>query len=188
MFKTINGGKLPVRKTKYSACVDVFANEDVIIKAGETKLVPLGIKIDSGFIEKMFTEIIENPTFSFDSYSDFKEELDTLELRDFMSTHYLQLMLRSSLGIKGLILNNGIGVIDLDFGDQLMMIISNPVSSVHPYSDKDVELLGVENCNQFIIERGDRIGQIILLEHKSNLFNIESDVVRTGGFGSSGVN
>lgn len=34
MFKTINGGQLPQRATKYSAGFDVFANEDVVIGAG----------------------------------------------------------------------------------------------------------------------------------------------------------
>lgn len=33
---------------------------------------------------------------------------------------------------------------------------------------------------------GDKIGQIILLEHKAYLFGIESDVERNGGFGSTG--
>ena len=47
MFKQINGGKLPQRAKKYSASFDVYANEDVVIGAGETKLVGLGIAIDT---------------------------------------------------------------------------------------------------------------------------------------------
>ena len=46
MFKSINGGRLPERATRYSAGFDVFANEDVVIGAGETKLVGLGIALD----------------------------------------------------------------------------------------------------------------------------------------------
>ena len=36
MFKTINGGKLPTKATKFSAAVDLYANADVVIKAGDT--------------------------------------------------------------------------------------------------------------------------------------------------------
>ena len=36
MFKTINGGKLPTRASKYSAFVDLYTNEDVIIGGGGT--------------------------------------------------------------------------------------------------------------------------------------------------------
>jgi len=69
---------------------------------------------------------------------------------------------------------------------EIQMIIHNPITSVHQYQDMSVELLGVEECNQYTIKRSTRIGQITLLEHKSNLFNIESDKVRTDGFGSTG--
>ena len=46
MFKTINGGILPKRFSKYSAGFDVCSNEDIVIVAGETKLIGLGIAID----------------------------------------------------------------------------------------------------------------------------------------------
>jgi len=41
-----------------------------------------------------------------------------------------------------------------------------------------------KDCN-FIIKKGDKIGQLILLEHKSSLFGIESEDERNGGFGST---
>jgi len=37
------------------------------------------------------------------------------------------------------------------------------------------------------IKKGDKIAQITLLEHKSYLFGVESDVERSGGFGSTGA-
>ena len=47
MFKKVTEDAiLPTRGSKYSACVDVYANEDVTIEAGETTLVGLGIAID----------------------------------------------------------------------------------------------------------------------------------------------
>ena len=139
MFKVVNNGKMGTRATKFSACIDLYSRIDTTIGAGETKIIPLGIKLD---IEE------------FDDY--------------FKKTHYLQLMLRSSLGKKGLILPNGVGVIDLDYTDEICIIIHNA-------SD-----------NNYEIKKGDRIGQITLIEHKSHLFGIDTDTERTGGFGSSG--
>jgi len=36
------------------------------------------------------------------------------------------------------------------------------------------------------IKKGEKIAQITLLEHKSYLFNINTDAERDGGFGSTG--
>lgn len=38
----------------------------------------------------------------------------------------------------------------------------------------------------YVIKKGDRIGQITLIEHKSYLFGIETEDERVGGFGSTG--
>jgi len=46
MLKTINNGKLPTRGSEYSAFVDLYANEDVIIGAGGTVMIGLGVCID----------------------------------------------------------------------------------------------------------------------------------------------
>jgi dUTPase len=46
MFKVFKDGKLPTKGSKYSAAVDLYAREDVVVGAGETVLVPLGVCID----------------------------------------------------------------------------------------------------------------------------------------------
>lgn len=46
MFKILKDYCEPVRSTKYSAYVDLFSAEDVIIGAGETKIIKLGVKLD----------------------------------------------------------------------------------------------------------------------------------------------
>lgn len=46
MFKVFKDGQLPTKGSKFSACVDLYAREDVVIGAGETVLIPLGICID----------------------------------------------------------------------------------------------------------------------------------------------
>lgn len=175
MFQTINGGKLPTRGSKFSAYVDVYSNKDITIGTGETVMIPLGISVSKDDIYKMLQV---NGYFT-------GEHRTTDVLERFMSEHYLQLALRSSLGKKGLILPNGIGIIDLDYLDkEIQMIIHNPVTlkSIVKY------LLSFgRNKSKWHLKTGWRIGQITLLEHKSKLFGIESDVVRDGGFGSSGV-
>ncbi len=75
MLKTINDGITPTLATEFSAGVDLYANADVTIRAGETAFIPLGVCIDQN---------------SFD--------------RDFAIKHVLELHPKSSLRAKGLII------------------------------------------------------------------------------------
>jgi len=187
MFKILTSGCEPTRGSEFSACVDVYASEDVTIEAGATKLIGLGICIDESYI---FENIIDKSIASL-GLTD-QEIVEFNRVDEFKKSHYLQLMLRSSLGKKGLILPNGVGVIDLDYKDEIKMIIHNPIAyifneenedlSLKTYSYSDREDLIIES---FEIKKGDRIGQITLLEHKSFLFGIETTATRTGGFGST---
>jgi dUTPase len=168
MFKVLDEACQPTRGSKYSACVDLYAREDVAIGAGETKLIPLGVKIDEGEIHRMFSqECFDN--FGAEVYGRLQDNELLYYEKKFKKSHYLQLMLRSSLGKQGLILPNGVGIIDLDYKDEIMMIIHNPVP--HNVS----------------IKKGQKIAQITLLEHKSSLFGIETEEERSGGFGSTGA-
>ena len=156
MFKVLDGATAPTRATKYSAMVDLYAREDVIIGAGETKIVPLGVKIDKGSI---------------------KDSLEDLEhIGGFMESHFIELHPRSSLRAKGLII--GVGVIDLDYPDEIGLIVHNPILDVS---------FGVYNGDAFKISKGDKVAQCTLMEHKGYLMGIESDAERSGGFGSTGV-
>lgn len=165
MFKTINGGKLPTKATKFSAAVDLYANADVVIKAGDTCKVPLGVCIDDNLLHKIICDL----------GCDFPEH--------WLQRHYLQLEPRSSLRAKGLIA--GTGVIDLDFiGHEIMIIIHNPVTGIND-SDKATCICS-PNATAYKINKGEKIAQIMLCEHKSALLGIESDAERIGGFGSTG--
>ena len=182
MFKAINGGQLPTIGSKYSACVDVYVNEDVTIGAGETKLVGLGIAIDEDFIKhKIATSLGFEKWFGGNS-----ERAKHLKFRinDFLSSHYLLLEPRSSLRSKGLIAETGI--IDIDYKDEIKIILHNPIktSEILNYI-RFAQGLGEESQieTEYEIKKGDRIAQIALMEHKSYLFGIESDAERTGGFG-----
>ena len=168
MFKILTDGCKPTKGSKYSACVDLYSAEDVLIGAGETAIVPLGVCID---FEQM-DYIVSNDRI----YNGFYEQ--------FIKSHYLQLEPRSSLRAKGL--QAGTGIIDMDYRDEIKLIVHNPTQEHKPYVDASGAICGFTAQPKYIIKRGDRIAQIMLCEHKSGLFGIESEDERTGGIGSSG--
>jgi dUTPase len=143
-----------------------------VIGAGETKLVGLGVAVD---LDKL------KDSGNFQMVSEYY--FDLKYWRHFLNSHYLQLMLRSSLGKKGLILPNGVGIIDLDYKDEIKMIIHNPIQgNVIIFPDTEIIYPGMYN-----IKKGDKIAQITLLEHKAQMFGIETENERSGGFGSTGA-
>ena len=175
MFKILKDFCEPVRSTKYSAYVDLFSVDDVTIGAGETKVIKLGVKLD---LDKLYR--------SWYFYTEQNNISGSWDM--FLRSHYLEVALRSSLGVKGLIIANGIGVIDLDYTNEIGLIVHNPLN--------DIDLIENYNyCNQnippklrkFKIKKGDKVAQCTLKEHKGYLLGYESDVVRISGFGSTGI-
>jgi len=189
MFKVLDEVCTPQRGTKYSAYVDLFAREDVTIGAGETKVIPLGVKID---LDALYDSLKnDEPEGTQGDYAGYLWE-------QFLKSHYLEVALRSSLSVKGLIIPNGIGIIDLDYPNEISLIIHNPITeiSIYPEMEKNnafkIEniLFGADDdydCDgdNFYIDRGDKVAQCTLKEHKGYLMGYESDVVRDGGFGST---
>ena len=177
MFKVLDTVCQPTRATKYSAMVDLYARDDVIIGAGKTKIVPLGVKIDSGFFIYEIGKIDVSAGGIVTSPDNASEVIN-----NFLKSHYLELHPRSSLRAKGLII--GVGVIDLDYPDEIGLIVHNPISDENFSSSVEV---GEEafRYSQFTINKGDKVAQITLKEHKGYLMGIESDTERTGGFGST---
>ena len=91
MFKVLTEGCEPTRGSKYSACVDLYASEDIIIGAGETAKVGLSVCInEEDLYHNWYRSTINHPTQNW---------------KEFKNSHYLQLMPRSSLRAKGLISN-----------------------------------------------------------------------------------
>ena len=179
MFKILDGVCTPKRGTKYSAYVDLFSRKDYIIGAGETKVIKLGVKIDWRAIMKICVSL--EPFSTADD--------DIKEYEKFMSSHYLEIALRSSLGAKGLIIANGIGIIDLDYPDEIGLIVHNPLK---PYelNEPDIDESHYElvsESDSYLINKGDKVAQCTLKEHKGYLMGYESDVVRVSGFGSTGI-
>lgn len=188
MFKILDGVCTPKRGTKYSAYVDLFAREDVTIGAGETKIVKLGVKID---FEKLKEKILKNPIDFIGLAGEFTTLLsDDTIIQRALKSNYLEIALRSSLGAKGLIIANGIGIIDLDYPDEIGLIIHNPCSleQVRIWNKQNIgnEVSFEYRTKEFFkISKGDKVAQCTLKEHKGYLMGYESDVVRTGGFGST---
>jgi hypothetical protein len=88
MLKTINGGKMPTKGSKYSACVDLYANEDVCIGAGETKIVGLGVCIDIDSIRESEMFETHSTLASFDE--PLLVEYDNNSFNEFVSTAVIQ--------------------------------------------------------------------------------------------------
>ena len=159
MFKILDEACTPRRGTKYSAYVDLFAREDVVVGAGDTKVVPLGVKLDlEKLYQKWFIHTEQNRINEIWSF--------------FLSSHYLEIALRSSLAVKGLIIANGIGVVDLDYEGEIGLIVH------YPYNGK--------GASHFEVKKGDKVCQCTLKEHKGYLMGYESNAIRDGGYGSTG--
>ena len=175
MFKILDEVCTPKRGTKYSAAIDLYARENIVIGAGETAKVPLGVCLE---------------------YDKFP-----IYLKNNLDKFYLQLEPRSSLRAKGLI--SGTGIIDIDYKDEIEIILSNPIQYIDKVIDIDegadyieIDYLGspssredgieVKYSSSFKIKKGDKITQLLLKEHRSYLLGIDTEEERTGGFGSTG--
>ncbi len=177
MLKVLTKWCEPTKGSKYSACIDLRASHDCVIGAGETKVIGLGVAIDSDAIFRYCNSPYDN--FS----KDENKKLAVVEMERFMKSHFMQLSPRSSLLKKhGLIMAEG--KIDLDYKDEIMAVIHNPITD-----DDFSQHLGMEILlkTQYTINKGDRIAQITLIEHKAYLMGIGTDAERTGGLGSTGV-
>ena len=175
MFKVLEGATAPTRATKYSAMVDLCANADVVIGAGETAIIPLGVIID---LDKLSEKYFKKNK----QVSKVLESRYSVKFRKFMSTHFLELHPRSSLRAKGLII--GVGVIDLDYPDELGLIVHNPFNRINTALGMCGEMIW-DATKKHTIKKGDKIAQCTLVEHKGWLMGIESEIERTGGFGST---
>ena len=194
MFKKLTPDAiLPQRQTRFSAGFDVFANEDVVICAGETKLIGLGIAID---LDRCIDEYFTNHEYCQGEI--VGGYVNQQELDHFMGTHFFALHIRSSLRAKGLT-SLGTGIIDIDYPDEIKMVVYNPLKATQDFDDSMYPYDGMGEKGEWVdvimfedeyeINKGDKIGQLILLQHAGHLMPSEYtlDNERVGGFGSSGV-
>ena len=125
----------PKHQTKYSAGADLHANETVVIKPNEIKLVGTGYFL---------------PPIKFGG-----EDL------------VFMLCNRSSIAYKrGLIVANGIGVIDQDYCDEIKVMFINL------------------SCESRVIQKDEKIAQLVPMRYVPGCFDVV-DCKRKGGFGST---
>ena len=180
MFEILDKVCQPTRATEHSAGLDLYARENSTIYSGATAIVKLGVKIDLNYIKNL----TECKVANFLNNNLILEHSEVL-YNQFMKSHYIQLHPRSSLRAKGLII--GVGVIDLDFPGELGLIVHNPLTLInYNISHEDnSNIISNLNTKAFNINKGDKIAQCILSTHQGPLLNIESNVTRIGGFGST---
>lgn len=155
MLKVIDEKCKPTRGTKYSACVDLRSRIDVKVECGKTTFIPLGVKIDTDDIR--------------------------IKCEFHKSNYYLDLKPRSSVRAKGLIV--GSGVIDLDYPDEICLIVYKPLSIVSIL--KSIVSFGRwKTYTEF--KAYERIAQLMVKAHFQEFIGIESDTIRDGGVGSTG--
>jgi dUTP pyrophosphatase len=132
----------PMYATDHSAGADVKAARDYVINPNTVAMIPTGLWIDQSSIPNWFA----------------------------ISMPELQVRLRSSMSTKyGLIMPNGIGTIDIDYPDEIKVLIYNPGSKPHG------------------VLQGDRIAQLVL-NYIVHFNGVPVGGKRTGGFGSTGRN
>lgn len=130
---------LPEYKTKYAAGADLKAAIDTVVNPGQIAIIPTGVWIDQ----------------------------DSVPNYVFLSLPELQIRLRSSLAAKhGIIIPNGVGTVDLDYPDEIGVILYN--SSKKP----------------FPVYIGDRIAQLVL-NSVQRFRELAIGGQRVGGFGST---
>lgn len=146
IFKKLHAdAKEPVRSTQHSAGLDIFALEASYISPGKIEVIDTGITFENARTQR------ENF---------FSEELDW----------FIDLRIRSSMAIEGVMLANGAGVIDRD------------------YAGKSIKVILFNSSNdRYYIKAGQKIAQMIIMEHMSRLakgvtFKYDK---RTGGLGST---
>lgn len=205
MLKLFNNseGCTPTKGTKFSACVDLYAREDVVIKAGETVLIPLGVMIDNEAIEK---KVAEKYSFDLGEIKD-SNEYDKYhplfrEVEDFYMKHQFNLQIRSSMSAKyGLIIANGTGIIDMDYNREIMICIHKPFRFSDMWKVPVDFILDVtfgkdrtnKSFSRFKLKKGEvdkkgkriAVAQIGLIRNETYLLGIDSKDKRDGGFGST---
>lgn len=187
MLKVIENCKTPTRGTQFSAGIDLYAREDITIEVGETAIIPLGVMIDDEFIKNAVKNYYaDEDIYVVDGGVTPIGAAGLEKYKKFMKSHVFKLYIRSSLTVKnGLIIANGTGIIDMDYNKEIGIIICNPFGKKTEW--RDGSYVGQPQPSaDYKIKAGDKVAQIILEEHKSHLFEIDSDIVRNGGYGSTG--
>ncbi|GBG95279.1 deoxyuridine 5'-triphosphate nucleotidohydrolase [Ligilactobacillus salitolerans] len=161
--------RLPQRSTQQAAGYDFFASEDFVVPS-----------IWKGSFLKVLAAIVigqkADPQLQEKAQKILKPSLVPTGIKAYMAPdEYLLLADRSSAPLKrGLVLPNGVGIIDADYFD-------------NPNNEGEIffQLLNFSLFDQ-TIKRGEKIGQGIFMPFLLADGEEKPQTKRTGGFGSSG--
>lgn len=157
---------LPQRKTFYSAGYDFEVAEETVVHSWPKALEVMGPRMGVLTLEEakeMYEEWGVGPTLV---PTGIKCMLDP--------DTYLELVIRSSCPLKyGLVLANGVGIIDADYYD-------NPANEGHIY----FQVMNIGPCD-IVLQKGDIIGQGIIHQYERTHTDPVQELNRTGGFGST---
>lgn len=183
MLKVIDERCKPTRGTQYSACVDLRSRVDVRLEAGNTVIIPLGVKIDLVMYEHSICPRCAEKAIVFPRNDEpYCEECgDVLDTFALMDKYYIDVKPRSSIRAKGLIA--GSGVIDLDYKDEIGLILYKPLSIVSVI--KSIVSFGMWKT-YVDVKAGERIAQAMVKRHYTDFFGITTENTRNGGVGSTG--
>ncbi|KAB7891372.1 hypothetical protein [Poseidonibacter ostreae] len=201
MLKAIIDECTPTIGTKNSACVDLYASKDVVLKHGRNTLVPLGVTIDIDSFVKANKEKFEMNFYEANENGDDGSHVGICpeKVEEYLNTHVLELHIRSSLSAKNnLSIANGTGIIDLDFPKEIQICICNPMVDTDRelrelYDKTSDDEKGLREFKEkakdilfgITIKKGQRIAQIGLVAHETNLLGIKTEEERKDGFGST---
>ncbi len=180
MFKVLEDGEKPIIKTKLSAGADLCSREDVTIRPGETKIIPLGVMLDQEAIKKAFIEDLiaknDKPTLPKLTEKDIEREV-----AEFEKSVFFELNIRSSTSLN-LIIRNGTGQIDYDYNKAIGLIVYNPLTLKEGTNEIDFD-------NAVHIKKGEAVAQIKPMRHLNYLAGDEYRLnhTRDGGYGSTNI-
>ena len=113
---------------------------------------------------------------------------------DIPKGHMLQLCARSSISKKGLIISNGVGIIDEGYKGEVAIALHNPLHSALTQDFLDNGAAVVKKVVNLesgkLVRKGERIAQVVLVPvvypELEEVHELEESERGTGGFGSTG--
>lgn len=162
MFEILDKVCTPRRDSRYSAGMGLFAREDIVIGAGETKSIPLGVKINLEKIKEIAIPTRNVPTLWVD------DEFDR-----FLRTHCLEVFLRKSLAVESLIVPNGIELVNLDYPYEIELLVHKALNAGEYFNVNGSLICFNDPNHSFKISRGQQVAECMLTKHKGYLMDTE---------------
>lgn len=201
-IKVFGNGKIPVYGSENSAGCDLFATEDMVIKPGETKIMPLDfiiaveadievqIRPRSGLSLKTDLRIANTPG-TVDS--DFRDPVGLILQNNYSNSDLVSRIIKDPKILEylkdnytAITLSEYLYKLGISLSDEIKTANTNILSEVI-YIDKNENPYGT-----IYIKKGDRVAQMVCSKFKKAVFipHDNPEVIgnnRGGGFGHTGI-